>query len=135
MDVVNPIISGLSNAKLAKATATAADVSAGKTFYAGNGVLKTGTATISKKASGSFVMSEGANTINCGFRPTAVYGSAYEQYTGSWYFGKNAYIDVSYNSYMPDIESSGVSFTSSGFTIYPGNNLGRNRTYSYIAYA
>lgn len=80
-------------------------------------------------------MVEGANTISCGFRPTAVYGSAYEQYTGSWYFGKNAYIDVSYNSYMSDIESLGVSFTSSGFTIYPGNNLGKNRTYSYTAYA
>ena len=47
---------GLSNSKLALATATAADVAEGKTFYAGNKTLKTGTLVPYKYATGTVRM-------------------------------------------------------------------------------
>lgn len=43
MIVVNPTGGGLSNGKLAQATATPADVLSGKTFFAGGKDIKTGT--------------------------------------------------------------------------------------------
>ena len=47
---------GLSNSRLALATATAADVAEGKTFYAGNKTLKTGTLVPYKYATGTVRM-------------------------------------------------------------------------------
>lgn len=47
---------GLSNSRLALATATAADVAEGKTFYAGNKTLKTGTLIPYKYATGTVRM-------------------------------------------------------------------------------
>lgn len=46
MIVVNPIMGGLSNAKLAAATATVSQVYKGKTFYASDKTLRTGTLDI-----------------------------------------------------------------------------------------
>lgn len=43
-DLISGISTGLSDEDLAKATATPEDVTAGKTFYAGNREMKTGTA-------------------------------------------------------------------------------------------
>lgn len=47
MIVVNPTGGGLSNGKLAQATATPADVLSGKTFFAGGKDIKTGTFDLS----------------------------------------------------------------------------------------
>lgn len=44
-DLISGISTGLSDEDLAKATATPGDVTAGKTFYAGNREMKTGTAS------------------------------------------------------------------------------------------
>ena len=44
-NLISGISTGLSDEELAKATATPEDVTAGKTFYAGNKELKTGTAS------------------------------------------------------------------------------------------
>lgn len=44
-DLISGISTGLSDEDLAKATATPGDVTAGKTFYAGNREVKTGTAS------------------------------------------------------------------------------------------
>lgn len=44
-DLISGISTGLSDADLALATATPEDVTAGKTFYAGNRMIKTGTAS------------------------------------------------------------------------------------------
>lgn len=67
---------GLSNSKLALANATAADVAEGKTFYAGNKTLKTGTLVPYKYARGSATWgSQGGNstvTVQLGFRPVMV---------------------------------------------------------------
>ena len=42
MEIINPILGGLSEAKLLEATATERDVIYPKTFYAGNGIKKVG---------------------------------------------------------------------------------------------
>ena len=64
---------GLSNAELAEATATAAQVLSGYTFYAGDKELKTGTLVTPKVKSGSFNASIGADiTITLPFNPTTV---------------------------------------------------------------
>lgn len=67
---------GLSNSRLALANATAADVAEGKTFYAGNKTLKTGTLVPYKYARGSATWgSQGGNstvTVHLGFRPVMV---------------------------------------------------------------
>ena len=47
-DLIALIETGLSDGDLAKATATVEDVTAGKTFYAGDRVLKTGTASVAE---------------------------------------------------------------------------------------
>lgn len=133
MDVVNPIIGGLSNAKLAQATATSGDVSSGKTFYAGNGVLKTGTGKLRRTASGSFEMIEGTNTIECGFRPTAVFGYSTDQYS-DYHFVCGPGISTAYTTYDYST-GSGVAFTSTGFTITPPRILGKYYNYTYTAYA
>ena len=44
-DLISGISTGLSDADLARANATPEDVTAGKTFYAGNRMIKTGTAS------------------------------------------------------------------------------------------
>ena len=47
-DLISGISTGLSDADLARANATPEDVTAGKTFYAGNRELKTGTARVAE---------------------------------------------------------------------------------------
>lgn len=66
---------GLTNAKLALATALVSDVAQGKTFYAGDKTLKTGTAPITKFASGviSFDGYGTITTITLGWRPRYVF--------------------------------------------------------------
>lgn len=66
---------GLTNAKLALATALVSDVAQGKTFYAGDKTLKTGTAPITKFASGviSFDGYGTRTTITLGWRPRYVF--------------------------------------------------------------
>lgn len=66
---------GLSNSKLALATAKEADVANGKTFYAGNKLLKTGSLIPYKMKTGSFNgldNNESSVTISCGFKATYV---------------------------------------------------------------
>lgn len=72
MIVVNPTGGGLSNGKLAQATATPADVLSGKTFFAGGKDIKTGTfnlaaanATAAQVAKG-YTFYAGDNTLKTG---------------------------------------------------------------------
>lgn len=66
---------GLTNAKLALATALVSDVAQGKTFYAGDKTLKTGTAPITKFASGVIPFNGYGTktTITLGWRPRYVF--------------------------------------------------------------
>ncbi|HIT08696.1 MAG TPA: hypothetical protein IAB55_06390 [Candidatus Merdivicinus faecavium] len=67
---------GLSNSKLALANATAADVAEGKTFYAGNKALKTGTLVPYKYATGTATWTHQSSgftvTVEVGFRPSMI---------------------------------------------------------------
>ena len=68
---------GLSNSRLALANATAADVAEGKTFYAGNKTLKTGTLVPYKYATGSAKWGDDGSgnrgfTVEVGFRPSMI---------------------------------------------------------------
>ena len=67
---------GLSNSRLALANATAADVAEGKTFYAGNKTLKTGTLVPYKYATGTATWTHQSSgftvTVEVGFRPSMI---------------------------------------------------------------
>ena len=67
---------GLSNSRLALANATAADVAEGKTFYAGNKTLKTGTLVPYKYATGTAAWTNQSSgftvTAEVGFRPSMI---------------------------------------------------------------
>lgn len=64
---------GLSNSKLALATAVPSDVALGKTFYAGNKELKTGTKPLSQGVSGTFTSTQNTNyTVSLGFKPSKI---------------------------------------------------------------
>lgn len=84
MIVVNPTGGGLSGGKLAQATATIEDVSKGKTFYAGDYILKAGISTTAKFKSGSFTLPDISDmyptmeySISIGFRPTYIVIQSY----------------------------------------------------------
>lgn len=63
-DLISGISTGLSDEDLAKATATPRDVTAGKTFYAGNRMLKTGEGAFKRMTSGSFKAPSSTKTIS-----------------------------------------------------------------------
>ena len=67
---------GLSNSRLALANATAADVAEGKTFYAGDKALKTGTLIPYKYATGTAAWTHQSSgftvTVEVGFRPSMI---------------------------------------------------------------
>lgn len=69
-DLISGISTGLSDEDLAKATATPEDVMTGKTFYAGDRTLKTGTAS-----KGFALTQEFTGTINKGEQKTFVTNS------------------------------------------------------------
>ena len=82
---------GLSGSKLALATALVSDVAQGKTFYAGDKALKTGTATVTKYAMGTITGSyEASFTITLGWCPKHVFlmfpKDGYEGNSSAWAF-------------------------------------------------
>ncbi len=120
---------GLTNSMLALATATEADVSSGKTFYAGNKILKTGTA-------GRYVYGQidrQNQTVSCGFKPKTIIlwtGAAYydnnNRGIGGWIHVQNGNINT--QSYLGVSESDDnggyygpfkwvTAITSTGFQI------------------
>lgn len=74
MDLLNPAAGGgLSNAKLAAATAKPSEVAKGKTFYAGDKNLQTGTGPRSQSGTMSFTKSNVTQTLDLGFVPSRGY--------------------------------------------------------------
>lgn len=63
-NLISGISTGLSDEDLAKANATPEDVTAGKTFYAGDRTLKTGAGEFKRMMSGSFTASNSTKTIS-----------------------------------------------------------------------
>ena len=151
---------GLSNSKLALANATAADVAEGKTFYAGNKTLKTGTLVPYKYATGSAKWGDDGSgnrgfTVEVGFRPSmiafysrksesgsvkSIVGWAYNSSTSNpnFFTGMimmNIDIYSSHPTYTGFL-SSYVSVTDTGFTIKSISTLyadtDQNVTYAVV---
>ena len=105
MIVVNPTGGGLSNGKLAQATATPADVLSGKTFFAGGREMQIGTLTTPKVKVGSMRAFDTSVTINVGFNPKLVIvycQSSRHNWAGSCAFWYN---NVSYLYFVYDVDS------------------------------
>ena len=85
-NLISGISTGLSDEDLAKATATPGDVTAGKTFYAGNKELKTGTAS-----KGFVLAQEFVGTINKGEPKTFVTNSKNVILFGGYDIGAASY--------------------------------------------
>lgn len=122
MDLLNQVgAGGLSASKLSLATATVSDVASGKTFYAIDKLLKTGTASVTKMVNGTFASMTSTSspthgqitkTINCGFKPVLI--CIYRR-------------DTSYNfNTMCCICINGASYTTAGsitsYEVYEWNN-------------
>ena len=147
---------GLSQKKLLQATAIESDVRKGKTFYAGDKELKTGTYTEPEPAAqgaiGSFtstyssVGTNEANVIDVGFRPTVImctylYGNEnahtvviFDQSKPDtyrlWY---GAYVDKE----MPRKDKDNfadIKFTDTGFTFWGYYNGSGGKLVNYMCY-
>ena len=135
MIVVNPTGGGLSNGKLAQATATPADVLSGKKFYAGDDTLKTGTLVPNfKTATGEFEGGATPLSINCGFSPSIIlfYNSAISSSSGfdGWFYQSFYYVYST--SGIVQYNNSGIAITASGFYIAEYADF-PNRRMTYIA--
>lgn len=84
-DLISGISTGLSDEDLAKATATPEDVTAGKTFYAGDRELKTGTASAGIKLLAQGTIPSSPYTIRVSGR------ILYAICAPSLFFGSNSY--------------------------------------------
>ena len=151
---------GLSNSRLALANATAADVAEGKTFYAGNKTLKTGTLVPYKYATGSAKWGDDGSgnrgfTVEVGFRPSMIAFYSLKSESGSvksivgWAYNSSTStpnfftgmimmnIDI-YSSHptYTGFLSSYVSVTDTGFTIKSISTLyadtDQNVTYAVV---
>lgn len=131
-NLISGISTGLSDADLARANATPEDVTAGKTFYAGNRTLKTGTAekglTYSNILMSTLTFGE-STTLNISSKTFILIGvpwtyADYEpEYEGAHpviiYYNKGSKV-MQHTSY-PRLDIS-VSSTSSGFDLTLTNN-------------
>lgn len=116
-DLISGISTGLSDDALALADATPEDVTAGKTFYAGNRVLKTGTAEKGYNISTGYTPSNSV-TIN---QPGIMY--AFAVYTGGGetkYQGGSAGASYSIGTATLRIDANSISINavSSFYTGY-----------------
>ena len=106
-------VGGLTNAKLALATATAGDVASGKTFYAGNREIKTGTAKkVTKLDTTNFYTTHSApsNTSFSQSNKTWVKGTCIGGLANNNYYRPQAdIISCSNGVYTIEVNSSGYA--------------------------
>ena len=143
MIVVNPTGGGLSGGKLAQATATPADVLSGKTFFAGDATLKTGTLNPIKYKSGTFTVPATGEktTVSVGFKPSKLFiyvdGSSGDK--GVFIYGDTPSVDKSAICEGGSAEYIGryVTITSNGFsfTKYRSGYLSEGDKAEYWAYS
>ena len=131
-DLISGISTGLSDADLARANATPEDVTAGKTFYAGNKELKTGIAEmvesglVLKQAYTGTIQQGSPATFNINSKTFLIVGS--HDYGAAFraifiYYLNGSRVAAHYNNEV----AATVSETSSGFnvTILPGASVPR----------
>ena len=143
MIVVNPTGGGLSNGKLAQASATPADVLSGKTFFARDATLKTGTLNPIKYKSGRFAVPAYGEktTVSVGFKPSKVFifvdGSTGDK--GVFIYGDTPSVDKSAICENSGADYIGryVTITSNGFsfTKYRAGSLSEGDRAYYWAYS
>lgn len=127
---------GLSNAELAEATATAAQVLSGYTFYAGDKELKTGTLVPTPKVkTGTFGTIDLNETldIECGFRPIAVLIRLYRSYSSAtltaFCYNGATYLTAATDSWSGVGYWDGTSdirFSNTGFSVTNSSTYGNN---------
>lgn len=112
-NLISGISTGLSDEDLAKATATPGDVTAGKTFYAGNREMKTGTASAGNSVN-EFTVNAGKNVTVV--IPTRDYISIFWETTSPMgtYYGARLYknSEGTFNNLIYSAYSSKVADTS-----------------------
>lgn len=135
---------GLSNAELAEATATAAQVLSGYTFYAGDKELKTGTLIPTPNVKTGTFEGSGYPTIECGFHPICVILKNAD-FGYQYYFSVCCYNGMSTGfQYMIggstliwtlNNDSSFIQLRSTGFYVYRGSSgqTMPSETIEYIA--
>lgn len=138
---------GLSNSKLALATAQESDVATGKTFYAGNNQLKTGSLIPYKMATGSFNgldNNESSVTITCGFQANYVMlwhdSSSDDSQSSCTYSNGQGKAIVLSNPGSPNINGNASIYVSPSPTGFSANRTlefcgyGNDRTIYYTAF-
>ena len=144
-DLISGISTGLSDADLARANATPEDVTAGKTFYAGDRALKTGTASkglvLYQKYTGSIPPGENA-TFNIQAENISMHGAylcnrisglnvSYNRGVGiNMYYNSND-IDLSV-SYRKGMYTVVLSNLSSYKLYFSYTNSGRSPLFIYV---
>lgn len=121
---------GVSNVDLAKATATAADVSAGKTFYSGDSSLKTGTGAGLKVWTGYIPFTDVGSgyyqvTKTMDFKPTDIFlqqDNSYKQFLSLIWSSRYSYANMSVlGSSTSSVSVSAGIMTISGNTFTTGS--------------
>ena len=138
---------GLSNSKLALATAQESDVATGKTFYAGNNQLKTGILTPYKMVTGSFNgLDNNSNsvTITCGFQANYVMlwhdSSSDDSQSSCTYSNGQGKALVFSKPGFPNINGNASTYVSPSPTGFSANRTlefcgyGNDRTIYYTAF-
>lgn len=136
---------GLSNSKLALATAVASDVVAGKTFYSGNKNLKTGTRNRSQGKYGSFKSLQNEDyTVSLGFKPSKImFVYAYDGNTNTtilfdadtpdtYKLWSGSRVGITYNNTDSAIYGH-IQRTQTGFKFKGYYTSSGNRTIQYMA--
>lgn len=114
---------GLSNAELAEATATAAQVLSGYTFFAGNDEMKVGELVPTPKVkfgTTSSVEPDQTKTINVGFEPLVVciWSEDEGDWCNCWCYNGTTYLTGSGNvNNIVDVSKTRITITDSGFTL------------------
>lgn len=123
-DLISGISTGLSDDALALATATPKDVTAGKTFYAGDRTLKTGTAEkgfVLKQIISQSISGKSEITITINSKSFIIFGAPYASVgaiTAIIIHYENSSVITSAGGFL----NVGASITNNGYVVTLSNN-------------
>lgn len=123
-DLISGISTGLSDEDLAKATATPEDVTAGKTFYAGDREMKTGTASkglVLKQTISQSISGKSEITITINSKSFIIFGAAYASIGATMAIMihyENSSVITSAGGFL----NVGASITNNGYVVTLSNN-------------
>ena len=129
-DLISGISTGLSDEDLAKANATPEDVTAGKTFYAGDRALKTGAGEFKRMMSGSFTVSSSTKTIFSPSQILVAVAFASGANGGDVFVAQLPGISVSTSTFKYYNDTATLSNNTITFSFKSGNLRGANVNYA-----